>query len=310
MRIVFAGTPEFAVPPLKALLASDHEICAVYTQPDRPSGRGRKLMASPVKQVALQAGLPVFQPETLKTAEAQETLRALQAELMIVVAYGLLLPKAVIDIPPRGVINIHASLLPRWRGAAPIQRAVLAGDAETGVTLMFIEPRLDAGPMLLKKSCPVARGETAGEVQDRLAVLGAEALMETLPELESGRIQAEIQDESLVTHAAKIDKAEASIDWSRPALELERQVLAFNPWPVAETSYQGQNLRIWRAEALDQDSALEPGCVLNGKDTLDVATGRGVLRLLELQLPGGKRITARDFRNAHAEPGIRLGSGS
>ena len=308
MRIVFAGTPEFAIPPLKALLASGHEICAVYTQPDRPAGRGRKFMASPVKQLAQQADITVFQPESLKTAEAQAELRALQPELMIVVAYGLLLPKAVIDIPPRGIINIHASLLPRWRGAAPIQRAVLAGDTETGVTIMFIEPRLDAGPMLLKKSCPIRRWETSGEVHDRLAVLGAEALMATLPDLESGIIQPATQDESQVTYAAKIDKAEASIDWNRPAIELERQVQAFNPWPVAETCYQGRSLRVWRAEALDQTTTLEPGRVLDGKESLDVATGHGILRLLELQLPGGKRITARDFLNAHSEPGIRLGS--
>jgi methionyl-tRNA formyltransferase len=265
-------------------------------------------MASPVKQLAQQADVPVFQPETLKTAEAQADLRALQPELMIVVAYGLLLPKAVIDIPPRGIINIHASLLPRWRGAAPIQRAVLAGDRETGVTIMFIEPRLDAGPMLLKRSCPIRRGESSGEVHDRLAVLGAEALMATLPDLETGSIQPATQDESQVTYAAKIDKAEANIDWNRPAIELERQVQAFNPWPVAETRFQGQILRVWRAEALEQVTPLEPGRVLDGKEALDVATGHGILRLLELQLPGGKRITARDFLNAHSEPGIRLGS--
>lgn len=307
MRILFAGTPDFAVPALKALLASKHGLCAVYTQPDRPAGRGRKLMAGPVKQLALQAGLPVFQPETLKNPEVQEELRSLRPELMIVVAYGLLLPRAVIDIPPRGCVNIHASLLPRWRGAAPIQRSMLAGDRETGVTIMFIEPRLDAGPMLLKKRCPIARGETAGELRDRLSELGAEALMETLPELESGDLQPEYQDEGAATYAAKIGKEEAILDWARPAIELERQVLAFNSWPIAETLYRGQTLRVWRAEALDQTTAAEPGRVLDRKDALDVATGQGILRLLEIQLPGARRITARDFLNAHPGQDIRLG---
>ena len=307
MRIVFAGTPEFAVPPLKALLQSTHEICGVYTQPDRPAGRGRKLTPSPVKSVALAAGLPVFQPESLKTEESQAQLHELRPELMVVVAYGLILPKVVIDIAPLGCINIHASLLPRWRGAAPIQRAVLAGDEETGVTIMFIEPRLDAGPMLLNKHCPILKGETSGELHDKLAILGAEALMETLPALENGTVHAETQDESLVIHAAKLSKEEALLDWTQPATRLERQVAAFNPWPVAETRFQGQPLRIWRAEALEGDTLLTPGSVVKGKDTLDVATGRGLLRLLELQLPGAKRIVARDFLNAQTAPLLRLG---
>lgn len=307
MRIVFAGTPEFAVPPLKALLKSKHEICGVYTQPDRPAGRGRKLTPSPVKSVALEAGLPVFQPESFKSDESRDQLRELRPDLMVVVAYGLILPKAVIDIPPLGCINIHASLLPRWRGAAPIQRAILEGDEETGVTIMFIEPRLDAGPMLLKKRCPILRGASSGELHDQLAVLGAEALLETLPALENGTSHSQTQDETLVTHAPKLNKEEALLDWTQPATALERKVAAFNPWPVAETRLPGQPLRIWRAEALEGDTVLAPGSVVIGKDTLDVATGQGLLRLLELQLPGAKRIVARDFINAQTAPLLRLG---
>lgn len=307
MKIIFAGTPEFAVPPLEALLASQHQVCAVYTQPDRPAGRGRKLTPSPVKQVAERHGIPVFQPLGLKDPAEQEQLQTLQADLMVVVAYGLILPKAVLEIPRLGCINIHASLLPRWRGAAPIQRAVLAGDEEAGITIMFIEPRLDAGPMLLKKACPIGPLETAGELHDRLSRLGADALMETLPALESGTIQPEIQDEFLVTYAAKLDKEEALLDWSKPAIDLERQVRAFNPWPVAETEYRGQKLRIWLAEALDEATTAVPGTVLARDKTLDVATGRGVLRLLEVQLPGAKRITAQDFLNAHPVQSEHLG---
>ena len=307
MRIVFAGTPEFAVPPLKALLKSTHEICGVYTQPDRPAGRGRKLTPSPVKSVALEAGLPVFQPESFKSDESRDQLRELRPDLMVVVAYGLILPKAVIDIPPLGCINIHASLLPRWRGAAPIQRAILEGDEETGVTIMFIEPRLDAGPMLLKKRCPILRGASSVELHDQLAVLGAEALLETLPALENGTAHSETQDETLVTHAAKLNKEETLLDWTQPATALERKVAAFNPWPVAETRLQGQPLRIWRAEALEGDTVLAPGSVVRGKDTLDVATSQGLLRLLELQLPGAKRIVARDFLKAQTAPLLRLG---
>jgi methionyl-tRNA formyltransferase len=306
MKIVFAGTPEFAVPPLEMLLQGSHEICAVYTQPDRPAGRGRKLMPGPVKLLAERYGIPVFQPVSLKDPAEQEQLRSLAPDLMVVVAYGLLLPKAVIEIPRLGCVNIHASLLPRWRGAAPIQRAVQAGDEFTGITLMFIEPRLDAGPMLHKKSCRIGELETAGELHDRLARLGAEALAEVLPDLETGTVRPEVQDEALVTYAAKLDKDEAPLDWSRPAIELERQVRAFNPWPVAITEYRGNTLRIWRAEALDEAVDAEPGTVLERDRTLDVATGRGVLRLLELQLPGGKRISAQDFLNAFPVRSERL----
>lgn len=308
MRIVFAGTPEFAVPPLIALLDSPHEICGVYTQPDRPAGRGRKLTPSPVKVLAQKAGLPVFQPETLKDEAAQAQLRNLKLDLMVVVAYGLLLPQAVIDIPPLGCINIHASLLPRWRGAAPIQRSIMAGDSETGVTIMYIEPRLDAGPMLLKKACPIGPDDTAGDLHDRLSRIGAEALLETLPSIAAGTAQPEIQDESLVTHAAKINKDDAQLDWSRPAAELQCQVRAFNPWPVAETVYRDQILRVWRATVVPASRSEPPGTLLIDGENLDVVTGHDCLRLLEIQLPGGKRISARDFINGHPEIGLMLGT--
>lgn len=308
MRIVFAGTPEFAVPPLRALLDSPHDICGVYTQPDRPAGRGRKLTPSPVKVLAQESGLPVFQPETLKDETAQAQLRNLKPDLMVVVAYGLLLPRAVIDIPPLGCINIHASLLPRWRGAAPIQRSILAGDSETGVTIMYIEPRLDAGPMLLKKACPIGPDDTAGDLHDRLSRIGAEALLETLPSIADGTAQPEIQDESLVTHAVKINKDDAQLDWSRPAAELQCQVRAFNPWPVAETVYRDQILRVWRATVVPESRSEIPGTLLIDGENLDVVTGHDCLRLLEIQLPGGKRISARDFINGHPETGLMLGA--
>jgi methionyl-tRNA formyltransferase len=307
MRIVFAGTPEFAVPPLAMLLDGSHDIAAVYTQPDRPAGRGRKPTASPVKQLAEKHGVPVFQPTSLKDPAEQERLRSLTPDLLLVAAYGLILPKAVLDIPRLGCINIHASLLPRWRGAAPIQRAILAGDELTGITIMRIEPRLDAGPMLHKKSCRIGESETAGELHDRLSRLGAEAFEEILPSLESGAVQAEPQDESQATYAAKLEKDEAPLDWSKPAIELERQVRAFNPWPVAETGYGEATLRIWRAKALDEPVTAEPGAVLDRDKTLDVATGRGALRLLEVQQPGGKRISAQDFLNAYPARSVRLG---
>lgn len=299
MKIVFAGTPEFAVPTLQMLLDGPHEVCAVYTQPDRPAGRGQKLKPSPVKQLAQTCGVPVFQPATLKDSEEQERLRSHEADLMVVVAYGLILPKSVLEIPRLGCINVHASLLPRWRGAAPIQRAILAGDEVTGITIMMVEPRLDAGPMLHKKSCRIAPLETAGDLHDRLARFGAEALAEALPEIEAGTVRPEIQDETRVTYAAKLEKHEARLDWTSAAIDLERRVRAFNPWPVAETLYRGEILRIWLAESLDEPATAEPGTVLERGKTLDVATGSGVLRVLEVQLPGGKRMPAQAFLNAH-----------
>ena len=307
MKIIFAGTPEFAVPPLAALLRGPHRLEAVYTQPDRPAGRGRQLAESPVKQLAGRHSIPVFQPRTLRDSAEVERLRALAPDLLVVVAYALILPQSVLEIPRLGCVNIHASLLPRWRGAAPIQRAVQAGDTETGVTLMFMEAGLDTGPMLAKTLCPIGRQDTAGDVHDRLSQLGADALVRLLPDLEAGTVRPEVQDEAGATYAAKLDKSETPLDWTRPASILERQILAFNPWPVATTSFRSALLRVWRAEALDEAAAAPPGTVLARDRTLDVATGAGVLRLLEVQLPGGKRISAQDFRNAHSCDSAILG---
>jgi methionyl-tRNA formyltransferase len=308
MRIVFAGTPEFAVPALRALIASGNSPCAVYTRPDRPAGRGRKIAASPVKRLAADQGLPVFQPESLKGPEAFERLRELAPDLMVVVAYGLILPTPILAVPRLGCVNLHASLLPRWRGAAPIQRAILAGDAETGVTLMRIEPRLDAGPMLGKRSCPVGGEDTAATLHDRLAGLGAELLIELLPELAAGRLPGEVQDESLVTYAGKLEKSEGRIDWREDAAHICRRVRAFNPWPVAETTLDGTVLRIWSAQALDTPPDACPGAVVAAAKSLDVACGRGILRILEIQPPGKRRMSAADFLNAHPIAGKRLGT--
>ena len=305
MNIVFAGTPEFAVPALRTLLDSDHAIKAVYTQPDRPAGRGCKLRASPVKEVALAAGLKVYQPENLKGSEAQQELAVLQPDLMVVVAYGLILPAAVLRIPLRGCVNVHASLLPRWRGAAPIQRAIIAGDTETGVTLMQMEVGLDSGPILAAAKCPIHSADTAGLLHDRLAQLGAELLGHHLDVILAGRLKPEPQDASRATYAAKLDKREAALDWTLPATVLQRRINAFNPWPVAQTFFEGQALRIWRARTIDYGNrTASPGCVIAyGKDGIDVACGKGALRLLELQLPGGRRMAAGDFANARSLDG-------
>ncbi len=310
MKILFAGTPEFAVPTLAMLLDSPHEVVAVYTQPDRPAGRGRREKPGPVKALAESRGIPVRQPTSLKSVEEQARLRDFGVDLMIVVAYGLILPKTVLDIPRLGCVNVHGSLLPRWRGAAPIQRSIYAGDAETGVTIMFMEPTLDTGPMLLKVSTPIQALETSAELYERLSKMGAEALAQCLPAIEAGTVQAEIQDDAQATLARKLDKAEAVLDWTLPAVELERRVRSFNPWPVAETTYEGQVLRVWLAQALEGQPMGEPGEVLAHPKTLDVVTGEGVLRLLEVQLPGGKRLSATDFLNARSVKNVRFGGGA
>ncbi len=308
MRIIFAGTPDFSVPVLQALLHSRHEVVAVYTQPDRPAGRGRKLAVGPVKQLAQQRGLPVMQPDGLKTAAAREALAALRPDLMVVVAYGLLLPQAVLDIPSLGCVNLHASLLPRWRGAAPIQRAILAGDDHTGVCLMRMQAGLETGPVLAKVSTPVSADDTGGSLHERLSTLAAELLARELDNLAAGSLPATPQDDSQATYAHKLDKREAAIDWRDDAAQIDRQVRAFNPWPVAQTYYQGQVLRIWAAGVAERATTAVPGTVVAAsREGIDVACGRACLRLRELQLPGGKRLDAAAFLNSRRVVGDRLG---
>jgi methionyl-tRNA formyltransferase len=308
LNIVYAGTPEFAATALAALLQSGHHISAVYTQPDRPAGRGRKLKASPVKELALTHGIEVRQPETLKEAATQQALAELKPDLMIVAAYGLLLPAAVLAIPRLGCLNIHASLLPRWRGAAPIQRAILEGDSETGVTIMQMDVGLDTGDMLYKLATPITPEDNAQLLHDRLAELGAQAIVEALAALQAGTLTPQPQDDALANYAKKLHKAEAEIDWQLPATRLARQVAAFNPWPVAQSLLEGQVLRIWEAEALPAGQRGRPGQILaTAKQGIDVACGEGTLRLKRLQLPGGKPLTAAEFLNARSLDGVVLG---
>lgn len=302
MRIVFAGTPEFAVSSLRAA-ARHHEVVAVYTQPDRPAGRGRGLAPSPVKLEAVARGIPVYQPESLKDEAAQRQLRDLQPDLMVVVAYGLILPRAVLAIPTHGCWNVHASLLPRWRGAAPIQRAIQAGDAKTGVCLMQMEAGLDTGPVLLHQELPIAATDTGGQLHDKLAELGAQVLSDGLGLLRAGlKPIARPQPEQGVTYAHKLDKAEARLDWAQDADALARTVRAFNPWPIAEATLGGERVRIHGAVALDLAHGQAPGAVLAAsRDGIDIACGQGALRLRTLQREGGKAITAADYLNARRD---------
>ena len=307
MKIIFAGTPDFAVPSLQMLLDSKYEVCAVYTQPDRPAGRGRQLHVSPVKELALSHSIPVFQPLTLKADEDLQLLKSFNADLMVVVAYGMILTEAALAVPKLGCLNVHGSLLPRWRGAAPIQRALMAGDEKTGVTIMQIVRQLDAGDMLHKEEYVIDANDTASDLHDKLAVLGATGLSKVLAAMEIAPIPAEPQDESLVTYAEKLTKTEAIIDWNQSASILALKVRGLNAWPVAQTLYQGTVLRIWKAEAIAGDTDVAPGIVSSLNKSMDVATGKGLLRLHEVQLPGGKRMSAQAFLNAHDVNGVRLG---
>ena len=319
MRIIFAGTPEFAVSPLKALLESQHEIIGVYTQPDRPSGRGRTLHKSPVKQLAEQHKLPIFQPESLKDIQAQTLFRELHADLMIVVAYGLILPPAILSMPQYGCINIHASLLPRWRGAAPIQHAILSGDNMTGISIMQMDAGLDTGDVLFTQSCSIEAEETSQTLHDKLAILGSKTLIHVLEKFVEGTIVAIPQPSAGVTYAHKILKEHAKMDWQASAIDLERKIRAFNPWPIAFTHFQNdksdqkdQNeaFRIWAAKIVrTNENALQkgeneksPGTLLQATEQgIDVATGDGILRILEMQLPGGKRLPIREILHSKAE---------
>ena len=310
LRIVFAGTPDFAVPALDALRAAGHHLLAAYTQPDRPAGRGRGLATSPVKQRALALGVTVEQPVTLKTPEAVERLGAYGADLMVVVAYGLILPQSILERPRLGCLNIHASLLPRWRGAAPIQRAILAGDTHTGITIMKMDAGLDTGPTLLRRELAIGEQESGGQLHDRLAALGAQAIVAAIDAWTAGRIAPVPQAAAGATYAAKIGKEEAVIDWSQSAQAIVRRVRAFNPWPVAETRWQDRQLRIWEAASLQaaEPAAAPPGQVIEARHgRLLVACGAGVVQLVTLQLPGRRPTPAAEFLNAVALDGARFG---
>ncbi|MDP2227939.1 MAG: methionyl-tRNA formyltransferase [Moraxellaceae bacterium] len=304
LRIVFAGTPEFAAESLKALLQQgEHEVVAVYTQPDRPAGRGRELKASPVKQLAQEHRIPVLQPASLKDPEAVAELAALDPDLMVVAAYGLLLPADVLDIPRLGCLNVHASLLPRWRGAAPIQRAILAGDRETGITIMQMDVGLDTGAMRYMERFPISDNDTGASLHDRLALLGGEALVAALELLVAGELPAEAQNNDDATYARKLTKEEASLDWRQPAEQLARAVRAYNPVPVAFTTLAGQVVRIWQAKALAETTTAPPGMIISAdRDGLRIAAGNGSVLLLEaLQLPGGKPLSVLQLLNARRD---------
>jgi len=292
MKLIFAGTPAFAAAALDAILAAGHRVALVLTQPDRPAGRGMKLAASPVKQLAQQHALPVYQPARLRDAESQETIRRVDADLMVVVAYGLILPQAVLDLPRHGCINIHASLLPRWRGAAPIQRAILAGDDETGISIMQMDAGLDTGPVLAQRAITIAARDTAATLGDRLAALGAEMVVDVLARL--NELSPVAQPAEGASYAAKVDKAEAALAWSRPAQELERQVRAYYPSPGATAIYRDKPLKIWRAELADTNG--DAGRIIAADRTgIVVACGTGALRIVELQRPGSRRLAAGEF---------------
>ncbi|WP_150911855.1 methionyl-tRNA formyltransferase [Marinobacter halotolerans] len=298
MRLVFAGTPDFAATALEALLQTDHEVVGVYSQPDRPSGRGRKLTPSPVKQVALDAGIPVFQPQTLKTPEAREQLTALNADVMVVAAYGLILPQAILDIPRHGCLNIHASLLPRWRGAAPIQRAIAAGDRQTGITIMQMDAGLDTGDMLLKLTTPITESDTGGSLHDRLADLGGDAIIDALAGIIEGTLHPTPQDDAQACYASKLSKEEGQIDWTEDATAINRKIRAFNPWPGTYTDADDLRIRLHESEVIDITSDRHPGTVVaRSREGIDIACGLDVLRVTRLQLPGSRAQSVNDLIN-------------
>lgn len=302
LRIIFAGTPDFAARHLDALLSSGHQVVSVFTQPDRPAGRGKKLMPSPVKVLAEEHGLPVFQPASLRPQENQQLVADLNADVMVVVAYGLILPKAVLDMPRLGCINVHGSLLPRWRGAAPIQRSLWAGDADTGVTIMQMDVGLDTGDMLYKLSCPITDEDTSATLYDKLAELGPKGLIDTLQQLADNRVQPEVQDEALVTYAEKLTKEEARLDWSLPAAQLERCIRAFNPWPMSWLEIDGQPVKVWQASVIAGPVNAAPGTIIEAnKQGIQVATVEGILNLESLQPAGKKAMSAQDLLNSRRE---------
>ncbi|OKB64399.1 methionyl-tRNA formyltransferase [Serratia marcescens] len=310
LRIIFAGTPDFAARHLDALLSSEHQIVGVFTQPDRPAGRGNKLTPSPVKVLAEQHQLPVFQPKSLRPEENQRLVADLNADVMVVVAYGLILPQAVLDMPRLGCINVHGSLLPRWRGAAPIQRSLWAGDSETGVTIMQMDVGLDTGDMMHKIACPIESSDTSASLYDKLAQLGPQGMLTTLRQMADGSATREVQDEAQVTYAEKLSKEEARLDWSLSAAQLERCIRAFNPWPISYFTIDDQPVKVWQASVLAQSANAEPGTVLLAdKHGIQVATADGILNLIQLQPAGKKPMSAQDLLNSRREwftPGNRL----
>ncbi len=300
LNIIFAGTPVFAERHLAALIESEHNIIAVYTQPDRPAGRGKKLTPSAVKTLALKHALPVYQPENLKSEEAQAELAALNPDLMVVVAYGLLLPKAVLDIPKCGCINVHGSILPRWRGAAPIQRAIEAGDTVSGVTIMQMDVGLDTGDMLLIRECPIHDTDSSNDLHDRLSDIGPPALLETVQSIANGTTKPEKQDDALSNYARKIEKSEAEVRWSEPAKIIDRKIRAFNPFPICFTTLNGDRLRIHKAHPIDSQNTSPPGTMHINNDALVVQCGEGALSIETLQLPGKKAAGTKEFLNGFA----------
>lgn len=302
LRIIFAGTPDFAAHHLNALLTSEHQVVGVFTQPDRPAGRGKKLTSSPVKALAEEKGLPIFQPASLRPVENQQLVADLHADVMVVVAYGLILPKAVLEMPKLGCINVHGSLLPRWRGAAPIQRSIWAGDTETGITIMQMDAGLDTGDMLHKITCPITATDTSATLYTTLAELGPEGLLTTLRQLASGNIKPETQNEALVTYAEKLSKEEAQLDWTLSAVQLERCIRAFNPWPLSFFIIDGQPVKVWQASIIDKETNARPGTILDtNKQGIQIATAQDILNLEVLQPAGKKAMTAQELLNSRRE---------